>query len=196
MTFCASAGISRRGIGHVGTLRNMLPTCPPTTDDIMSSPAAPRIAAMSGTGDDGKPYGLRYPWIHTDGGRSGSRRPRQKQDCTVRAIAIALVVPYDVAYDMIKDAGRKASRRFRLSDWLDTREWAARIPFPAIKGERRMNPAVFVERFPTGTFICKVARHVFAVIDGVVFDEFENRPDRCIYTAWRISRITTAAAET
>lgn len=50
-----------------------------------------------------------------------------------------------------------------------------------------MNPATFVSRFPRGRFICQAARHVFAVVDGVVIDEFENRADRCIYGAWEIT---------
>lgn len=61
-----------------------------------------------------------------------------------------------------------------------------RLSFPAVKGERRMNPATFCETYTQGRYICRVAKHVFAVIDGVVHDEIENRPDRCIYLAWRI----------
>jgi hypothetical protein len=49
-----------------------------------------------------------------------------------------------------------------------------------------MSPALFVTQHPVGTYICRVAKHVFVVRDGVVLDEQENRPDRCIYTAWAI----------
>ncbi len=28
--------------------------------------------------------------------------------------------------------------------------------------------------------------HVRVVVDGIVLDAFENRPDRCIYAAWEI----------
>lgn len=136
---------------------------------------------------DRRAHRLEYPWISTDGGRATSARPKQKSDCTVRALAIARSLSYDDAYDLLKDAGRKCSRGFQFSTWLNAQEWARRTSFPAVKGQRRMNPATFVQQFPSGRHICQVAKHVFAVIDGVVFDAFENRPDRCIYAAWSIS---------
>jgi hypothetical protein len=30
------------------------------------------------------------------------KRPKQKNDCTVRGIAIACAIPYDSAYDLLK----------------------------------------------------------------------------------------------
>jgi hypothetical protein len=132
------------------------------------------------------PYALAYQFKPTDAGRAASDRPRQKNDCTVRALALARGIPYDEAYDILKAAGRKCSRGFAFPDWLNSQAWAVKMPFPAVKGRRRMNPATFTKAYPTGVFICRVAKHVFAVIDGVVLDTAENSPDRCIYTAWRI----------
>lgn len=48
----------------------------------------------------------------TDAGRAKSRRPRQKNDCTVRALALARSLHYDAAYDDLKKAGRGCSERF------------------------------------------------------------------------------------
>ena len=134
----------------------------------------------------GVDHRLGYPWVCSDGGRSTSKRPRQHNDCTVRALAIACSLSYDDAYDLLKAAGRLCSRRFQFAPWLDRQAWAARISFPAVKGQQRMNPATFAQQFLQGRFICKAAKHVLVVIDGVVFDAIENRPDRCIYTAWKI----------
>ncbi len=136
-------------------------------------------------------YALSYPFTFNDAGRASSKRPKQRDDCTVRTLAIALRFKYDEAYDLLAGAGRKCSRGFRLSDWLNTQPFARKMPFPAVKGERRMNPHRFCRDYPTGTFICKVAKHVFAVVDGVVHDTFENPPDRCIYTAWEIKMDTS-----
>ncbi len=148
-----------------------------------------RQAAMSGYDPSMTPpnWGLEYSWIKTDAGKSGSLRPRQKNDCTVRALAIARLLPYDTAYNTLAEAGRKCGKGFKFSEWINTQEWARKISFPALKGQRRMNPATFTESFPKGIFICKVAKHVFAVKDGIVYDDFENAPDRCIYTAWEIT---------
>ncbi len=132
------------------------------------------------------PEKLPYPYHPTDAGRAASRRPRQRDDCTVRALALARGLSYDIAYDMLTEAGRKCARRFDMATWLNSQDWAHKISFPAIKGERRMNPATFCTRFQRGIYICRVAKHVFTIIDGVLHDNFPVRPDRCIYTAWEV----------
>lgn len=129
---------------------------------------------------------LSYPFETSDAGRSQSKRPKQSNDCTVRAVAIALELPYDEAYDLLALAGRKCTSRFDIVKWLKEQPWAEKLAFPAVKGERRMNPAKFCATYTTGRYICRVAKHVFAVVDGVVYDTTENRPDRCIYTAWQV----------
>lgn len=131
---------------------------------------------------------LSYPFERTDSGRSSSRRQREQNDCTVRAVATAFGLDYDDAYDALAEGGRKCSRGFNLSKWLAVQGIASvqRLSFPAVKGRRRMNPATFCSQYPVGNYICRVAKHVFAVVDGVVHDDQEQRPDRCIYLAWRI----------
>ena len=131
-------------------------------------------------------WSLSYPVEITDGGRSKSKRPRQSNDCTVRAIAIAMGLDYDDAYDWLAAEGRESWSRFNIDEFLKDRG-ARKISFPAVKGKPRMNPATFCKEFPKGRYICNVAKHVFAVVDGVVHDAFENRPNRCIYTAYEIS---------
>lgn len=148
----------------------------------------PHTVVMSGVGFDRKPYSLSYPAILTDAGRAVSKRPRQRDDCTVRAVALARDITYDDAYDLLATAGRKCAKGFDLPTWLNHQPWATKISFPAIKGSPRMNPAAFVRQYPTGRYICRVAKHVFTVLDGVLYDAFENRPDRCIYRAWEIHR--------
>ncbi len=130
---------------------------------------------------------LSYPIIYSDAGRSQSKRPKQSNDCAVRALALARNLPYDEAYDLLAEAGRKCSRGFHLQKWLPEQPWVKKLSFQAVKGQRRMNPARFCAEFKTGTFICRVAKHVFVVKDGVVFDTYEERPDRCIYTAFEIT---------
>lgn len=127
-----------------------------------------------------------YPAVIYDGGRALSKRPKQKNDCTVRALAIARGLAYDEAYDILAEAGRKCTRGFNMPNWLNKQPWATKMPFQATKGERRMNPASFCKMYQTGRYICRVSKHVFAVIDGEVYDAFENNPTRCIYTAWKI----------
>jgi len=135
-----------------------------------------------------------YPFQVNDGGRSGSHRPKEKNDCTVRALAIAFGMTYDLAYDILQAAGRKEHGGFHFRPWLEQRrtfngyriEW---MEFPAVKGCRRMNPAAFAKtrRFKRGRFICRTAKHVYAVLDGVVQDVRPEYDGRCIYGAYRLT---------
>ncbi len=132
-----------------------------------------------------------YPFIVDDGGRSQSQRPRQKNDCTVRALAIVTGWTYDQAYDLLKKADRRSHRGFRLGPWLQSKgyklsEWEiAPLALPAVKGERRMNPVTFIKQNPYGRWIVKTAGHVFAIVDGVAHDLHPESDGRCIYKAWR-----------
>ena len=90
------------------------------------------------------------------------------------------------AYDILKDAGRKCGRGFDFVKWVGSQPWATKIAFPAVKGQRRMTPAQFCRDYPKGTYILRVTKHVFVVRDGIIYDTFENRPDRCVYCAWAI----------
>lgn len=127
-----------------------------------------------------------YPFIQTDAGRSGSKRPKQKDDCTVRALALARKLQYDTSYDLLASAGRKCARGFDIMTWLSKQTWATKIPFPAVKGSRRMNPASFCSTYKTGTYIVRTAKHVFVIKDGNVCDTHAPNPRRCIYTAWKV----------
>lgn len=122
----------------------------------------------------------------TDAGRSASKRPRQGNDCTVRALATARNLGYDEAYELLKKAGRACSKGFTFSVWIKDKPWAKRISFPAVKGQPRMNPVTFVAQYPKGTYICQVAKHVFTCVDGIIHDTGKIRDNRCIYTAWQI----------
>lgn len=138
-----------------------------------------------------------YPFKMTDAGRSASKRPKQKNDCTVRALAIACRLAYDVAYEYLAGEGRKCTQGFHLQKLLNKiaagklavpllASNVTKIPFPAVKGERRMTPPEFCRLYPRGRYIVRKAGHVFAVIDGVLHDDHAVRPNACIYTAWRI----------
>lgn len=146
-----------------------------------------RTVAMSGVDETGRAYGKRYMFHKTDAGRSTSRRSRQRNDCTVRALATARNMAYDEAYDTLAAAGRKCGRGFEFGKWIADNAWAKKLSFPAKKGEPRMNLAAFAEAHCCGTYIVKMAKHVAVVRDGVVYDDFENAPDRCVYTAWQIT---------
>jgi hypothetical protein len=129
---------------------------------------------------------------HDDGGRSTSRRPKQKQDCVVRAIAIVCgpAATYDWSYDFLADAGRKSGRSTPKKIWqMLLNNWSAfdKQSFPAVKGFPRMTLELFALENQIGRFIVQCAGHITTVIDGVVHDDFEPRHDACVYAVWKLA---------
>jgi len=113
---------------------------------------------------------------------------------------------YDAVYDLLARDGRRSHEGFHTDRWIYGQinpaigepeyilGWTAeRIAFPAVKGQRRMNPATFHTAFPEGRFVVRTARHVYAVVDGVTYDQMAPDPERCIYAAWKFTRICPAA---
>ncbi len=116
-------------------------------------------------------------------------------------MALAFGLDYDTAYDHLAQHGRRSHRRFQLGKHLDKHKQAGlfnctveSLSFPAVKGEPRMNVAMFVERYGNGTYIIKVAKHVAAVMDGVLLDE-HTYWHKCVYKAWRINRTKSITHE-
>lgn len=128
-----------------------------------------------------------FELVLTDAGRSGSRRPKQKNDCTVRALSLALGITYDQAYDTLVAAGRKCGARFDFNSWIDRQPFARKISFPAVAGQPRMNPVEFSRHHRTGTYIVRVSKHVLVFKDGVAYDDIRIGDSRCVYTAWEIA---------
>lgn len=147
-------------------------------------------------------YGERYlhvaPLKRSDGGRSKSKRPKQRNDCTVRAFVHATGLDYDLVYDAFAAGGRKSARGFNLDKWLKANQgfhgWHFRkLSFPAVKGMRRVNPVTFALKHRTGRWILNCAGHVMAVVDGVVMDDGKPNGHACVYGAIEVFKDAPAA---
>ena len=125
-------------------------------------------------------------FILNDGGRHFSSHKKEKNDCTVRALAMAKTIAYDEAHAMLAAAGRLPRKGFAFNKFMKKQSFAKWQAFQAVKGQQRMRILPFCEAHPRGTYIVKVAKHVYAVIDGVVYDDVLPREDACIYGAWQI----------
>lgn len=126
---------------------------------------------------------------YSDAGRSMSRRPRSKNDCTVRALAVVCEVSFDDAYDALAQKGREPHRGFRIPKRLYIGVWKLTWQaFQAVKGEPRVTPWRFVQSHPQGRYILRVSKHVCAVVDGVIIDDHAFDPGRRVYGAWTTER--------
>lgn len=125
-----------------------------------------------------------------DGGRANSKRPKQRLDCVVRAVAIACKADYDDAYDRAAFHGRQSGRAMRKEHahafMMSIDEITGRHVFPAVKGSPRMNIERFVEAYPSGRFILQCAGHYVACVDGTIYDDGRPRFDACVYSAWEV----------
>lgn len=108
--------------------------------------------------------------VYSDGGRCEAG-VKEQLDCTVRASAIALCLTYKEAHAKLAALGRKP--RSRVKYWggipeslgLETREDLCCMTVArALAGMKR------------GRFVVRIARHVFAVVDGVYYDETVIKP--------------------
>ncbi len=124
-------------------------------------------------------------FIYNDGGRSASGRKGEARDCGVRAMAIALGLPYDQCYRELaqanKEAGYKKSARDGLykdvyEKVLNKHGWFWK---PAPKFEGRRAKAADTE----GVCIARMARHFCAVIEGVPQDTFDSS-EKMVYGIW------------
>ena len=119
----------------------------------------------------------------TDGGRSESRRPMQRNDCVVRTTSILCGVDYDTAYDFWKEEGRKSHAGFDIEAALRRmhkkgqrvvgRRVGPRHSFKRASdgmAERGNDIASFVAEHPRGKYFLIFDVHVSCCIDGVVHD--------------------------
>lgn len=132
-----------------------------------------------------------------DGGRSLSKRPKQKKDCVVRAVAIACGVTYDEVYELFKNEGRRNNSGVPNEVWKAALEAGIfqtsfqYFAFPAEKGKTRMSILRFCSEYSSGTYIIQTAKHLSVVSGGILQDDsfYSNRTEkRCVYGAYQATK--------
>ncbi len=146
-------------------------------------------------------------FVHDDGGRAAAGYKGDAGDCGTRAIAIALGIPYQAAYDLVNRAAaaerprarkgrhgkvRPASRSgARTGIWMPTMQrimasqgWAW-IPTMGIGTGCQVH--LKASELPAGRLIVRLSGHYAAVIDGVLHDTDDCSRDgtRCVYGYWK-----------
>jgi hypothetical protein len=139
-------------------------------------------------------------WRYSDGGRATAGYKGDAGDCVTRAIAIATEIPYQEVYDglnaLAKSAPKYASQtrsrgsvarngvpKSTILEYLDQRGWTWVHTMQIGSGCRVHLRA---DELPSGRIICRLSKHVCAVIDGVVYDTHDPTRDgtRCVYGYW------------
>lgn len=126
-----------------------------------------------------------YVFVKNDGGRSKSRNKSETNDCTVRSLAIALDLPYDLAHSILKCEGRKNRRGFDLSLLLDRlpKEWYwTSLSFEWFR--KPLTLSLFTKLYGRGRYIVEMNDHCCVVIDGVVHDIKNDYVNSEIHSSW------------
>jgi hypothetical protein len=125
----------------------------------------------------------------------GADRPAwDKNDCSVRALAVATGVPYAVASVAYSVLGRRvrAGTEVSLSERLHI-EILGMVQITAVEG---MDLETFLQVAPKGRYVVHKVGHAFAVVDGVVHDwENTTRPATRITRVWKVTERARAKME-
>lgn len=120
---------------------------------------------------------------------------QEKLDCCVRAVAVAAEIPYYDAHAMMKAAGRRDRCRMKgFADLLNATPKIGRYYVVALNSYYTiplMKIREFVALQKPGRYIVRVNGHVFAVIDGVVYDKFLGVPrsGKRILNVWKLEAL-------
>ena len=125
-------------------------------------------------------------FVFDDGGRVAAGFKGKTGDCGVRAMAIALELPYADVYRELaqanKDSGRKKSVRRGMMKEVYSKvlskhgwEWCSAPKFDGRKAR--------YSDLPNGRCIVSMAKHFAAVIDGELHDSWDSR-SKMVYGYW------------
>lgn len=149
--------------------------------------------------------------VITDAGRVTSGYAGEEKDCTVRALAKAGNMSYEQAHTIMAEEGRKTGRGASMIGGILNAAMKKLLTYKYIelpKHERVYNGAPgfvginnrpilvhrnvgpnikqFVERYPRGRYILRIKKHVFAVIDGVMYDKYKQHGGAEVKAVWEI----------
>ena len=137
----------------------------------------------------------------------------ETNDCVVKAVAASIGVTYDTAHSFVKETFKREEGKGVLNKELvenmsklsevgtakiGTKEVSFEVmPKQAITnmyklyGElihRQKTVKSFMESYPKGSYIVTVAKHAFAVVDGVMIDNVgtEYKPTRKVTGAYKV----------
>jgi len=115
---------------------------------------------------------IRYaPYSITDGGRDKAGFTTERNDCTVRAIAIAGQIDYKDAHDLVQWHGRRnKGKTYNSTPLIDSLFPNCRLESLAGLSRCQWTLGQFLKQKLAGRFICFKRGHAFAVIDAIVYD--------------------------
>lgn len=119
---------------------------------------------------------------------SGGDNTKEKNNCTVRAFAIAYDIPYIKAHEICKAAGRKDDRGFFMNKIMKY-AWNKGYKYMMVGvGRKGITLRRFLEQNPIGIFLCTRRGHAFTIIHGEVHDTVTNSERQIVTSAYLVFR--------
>lgn len=123
--------------------------------------------------------------VITDGGAWDAEIFTERNDCTVRAVAIATGTPYDKVHAELEWRGRRPGQGFPLTSEGHLKDFGFKpyyIPRPQGVKPRLSTVVSHVQK---GRFIVQTRAHVFAIVDGVAFDKTASSLSKPVFSVWQ-----------
>jgi len=119
----------------------------------------------------------------------GGSPEHERNDCTVRALAIATLVPYWKCYQVLAEFGRKPNRGTNIRKFFKNNKMVLGYWFKKLNFRKQITLNKFVKKYPEGTYYVRISRHVFVVKDGVAIDMTKPKTYCRITDAWEVISI-------
>ena len=109
---------------------------------------------------------------------------RQVNDCTVRAISLALGTTWDQTYD---ELSRVAQKQAIMPDEIEYIDDYLRQHFSQVCGCRGKHTTVgeFAEAHSKGTYLITMSGHITCCVDGCIYDTFDPS-NRYVWDAYMV----------
>lgn len=109
-----------------------------------------------------------------------------KNYCTIRALAIAFKLPYEVAYTIGKFAGREQGKGYYMEKILKVNRFILGLKYKPYDVGKGITIRRFLEKNMVGKFIVTRREHAFAIIHGEIHDITLNTERQIIQSAYEI----------
>jgi hypothetical protein len=118
----------------------------------------------------------------------GGSPDKERNDCTVRALAIATETSYAKAYMKLAAAGRRRNCGFHIDKILKTKSIHFNCSFKKLPFRKPITLQKFIQKYPEGIFYVQKYGHVFVIRDGAVLDTYRPSAYVRITKAWRVTK--------
>jgi len=132
-----------------------------------------------------------YPIVFTDGGRRKDGYEYEKNDCTVRALALGCNAQYKDVWKELYNHGRKPCKPFLFNRYIREKleknlDILGKELIPLDRFYIQKTVGQFLDNHPKGNYLIRTNGHVFNVKDGIIYDSFKDGLKRRIYSVWII----------